>query len=76
MGVEWKALARDVFEGRDRKSGQVKLTGSRVDLVFGSHAQLWALCEVYASEDVADKFVKDFVAALGQGVEPRPLRSA
>ncbi|GAB7545530.1 catalase/peroxidase HPI [Cupriavidus ulmosensis] len=63
MDVEWKALTRDVFEGRDRKTGQVKWTGSRVDLVFGSDAQLRALCEVYASEDGADKFVKDFVAA-------------
>lgn len=63
MGVEWKALTRDVFEGRDRKTGQVKWTGSRVDLVFGSHSQLRALSEVYASEDGADKFVKDFVAA-------------
>ncbi|MGO4157503.1 catalase/peroxidase HPI [Cupriavidus sp. YAF13] len=63
MGVEWKALSQDVFEGRDRKTGQVKWTGSRVDLVFGSHSQLRALCEVYASEDGADKFAKDFVAA-------------
>ena len=63
MDVEWKALTRDVFEGRDRKTGQVKWTGSRVDLVFGSHAQLRALCEVYASEDGGDMFVKDFVAA-------------
>ncbi|MCP3020412.1 catalase/peroxidase HPI [Cupriavidus basilensis] len=63
MGVEWKPLAQDVFEGRDRKTGQVKWTGSRVDLVFGSNSQLRALSEVYASEDGADKFVKDFVAA-------------
>ncbi|AJG20740.1 catalase/peroxidase HPI [Cupriavidus basilensis] len=63
MGVEWKALSQDVFEGRDRKTGQVKWTGSRVDLVFGSHSQLRALSEVYASEDGADKFVTDFVAA-------------
>ncbi|NUA30232.1 catalase/peroxidase HPI [Cupriavidus basilensis] len=63
MGVEWKALSQDVFEGRDRKTGQVKWTGSRVDLVFGSNSQLRALSEVYASEDGADKFVKDFVAA-------------
>ncbi|MBB1635865.1 catalase/peroxidase HPI [Cupriavidus sp. UME77] len=63
MGVEWKPLAQNVFEGRDRKTGQVKWTGSRVDLVFGSNSQLRALSEVYASEDGADKFVKDFVAA-------------
>ncbi|EIF29865.1 catalase/peroxidase HPI [Burkholderia sp. Ch1-1] len=65
MGTEWKplSLARDVFEGRDRKSGELKWTGTRVDLVFGSHAQLRALCEVYASEDAQEKFVRDFVAA-------------
>jgi catalase-peroxidase len=65
MGVEWKAVAggTDTFEGRDRKTGEVKWTGTRVDLVFGSHAQLRALAEVYASDDAQEKFVKDFVAA-------------
>ncbi len=65
MGVEWKPTSADneTFEGRDRKSGQVKWTGTRVDLVFGSHAQLRALSEVYGSSDGQDKFVKDFVAA-------------
>ncbi|MFM0067351.1 catalase/peroxidase HPI [Paraburkholderia aspalathi] len=63
MGTEWKPVSRDVFEGRDRKTGEVKWTGSRVDLVFGSHAQLRALSEVYASEDGQAKFVRDFVAA-------------
>jgi catalase-peroxidase len=65
MGTEWKpaSAAREVFEGRDRKSGELKWTGSRVDLVFGSHAQLRALGEVYASEDGQEKFVHDFVAA-------------
>ncbi|MFK8333234.1 catalase/peroxidase HPI [Pseudomonas sp. BJa5] len=65
MNVEWKptSSANDTFEGRDRKTGAVKWTGSRVDLVFGSHAQLRALAEVYASSDAKDKFVKDFVAA-------------
>ncbi|MFM0171102.1 catalase/peroxidase HPI [Paraburkholderia sediminicola] len=65
MGTEWKPTseARDVFEGRDRKTGELKWTGSRVDLVFGSHAQLRALSEVYASEDAQEKFVNDFVAA-------------
>ncbi|MEG9623208.1 catalase/peroxidase HPI [Pseudomonas guariconensis] len=65
MGVEWKPTAADneTFEGRDRKTGQVKWTGTRVDLVFGSHAQLRALSEVYGSSDGQDKFVKDFVAA-------------
>jgi catalase-peroxidase len=65
MGVEWKATSGDneSFDGRDRKTGQVKWTGTRVDLVFGSHAQLRALSEVYGSSDGKDKFVKDFVAA-------------
>ncbi|WP_277593898.1 catalase/peroxidase HPI [Pseudomonas chlororaphis] len=65
MGVEWKPLsdAQQEFEARDRKTGQVKWTGSRVDLVFGSNAQLRALAEVYASADAQEQFVKDFVAA-------------
>ncbi|WP_313455394.1 catalase/peroxidase HPI [Pseudomonas sp.] len=65
MGVEWKSTSADDdrFEGRDRKTGQVKWTASRVDLVFGSHAQLRALSEVYGSDDGNDKFVNDFVAA-------------
>jgi len=65
MGTEWKATseAKDVFEGRDRKSGAVKWTGTRVDLVFGSNAQLRALAEVYASADGQKKFVDDFAAA-------------
>ncbi|MFM0507338.1 catalase/peroxidase HPI [Paraburkholderia sp. RL17-373-BIF-A] len=65
MGTEWKpaSSAQDVFEGRDRKTGELKWTGSRVDLVFGSHAQLRALSEVYASEDGKEKFISDFVAA-------------
>ncbi|WP_139670204.1 catalase/peroxidase HPI [Pseudomonas sp. F16(2018)] len=65
MGVEWKPTSADneAFEGRDRKTGQVKWTASRVDLVFGSHAQLRAVSEVYGSSDAREKFVKDFVAA-------------
>ncbi|AZC51950.1 catalase/peroxidase HPI [Pseudomonas chlororaphis] len=65
MGVEWKPLsdAQQEFEARDRKTGQVKWTGTRVDLVFGSNAQLRALAEVYASADVQEQFVQDFVAA-------------
>jgi len=65
MGTEWKATsdAKDVFEGRDRKSGQVKWTGTRVDLVFGSNSQLRAFAEVYGSSDAQTKFVQDFVAA-------------
>ena len=62
MGTEWKP-AGDVYEGRDRKTGKVKWTGTRVDLVFGSNSQLRALAEVYASADAKEKFVKDFVAA-------------
>lgn len=65
MGVEWKPTSdtNEEFEARDRKTGEVKWTGTRVDLVFGSHAQLRALAEVYASSDSKEKFVKDFVAA-------------
>ncbi len=65
MGTEWKATsdAKDVFEGRDRKTGAVKWTGTRIDLVFGSHAVLRALAEVYGSSDAQAKFVQDFVAA-------------
>ena len=65
MGTEWKAVsdAQEVFKGHDRKTGKVKWTGTRVDLVFGSNSQLRALAEVYASSDVQEKFVHDFVAA-------------
>src|SRR5258706_541749 len=62
MGTQWKA-AGDVFEGRDRKTGALKWTGTRVDLVFGSHSVLRALAEVYGSADAKKKFVTDFVAA-------------
>ena len=65
MSIEWKATseAADTFEGRDRKTGRVRWTGSRVDLVFGSHAGLRGIAEVYASDDATHKFVSDFVAA-------------
>jgi catalase-peroxidase len=65
MGTEWKAVsdAKDVFEGYDRKTGKLKWTGTRVDLIFGSNSQLRALAEVYASSDAQEKFVHDFVAA-------------
>ena len=65
MSTQWKAVSKDadVFEGRDRKTGQVKWTGTRVDLVFGSNAELRALAEVYGSSDAQQKFVQDFVAA-------------
>ena len=65
MGTQWQPSAgtEGVFEGRDRKTNQVKWTGTRVDLIFGSHSQLRALAEVYACADSKEKFVKDFVAA-------------
>ncbi len=65
MGTHWQPAAGTdgVYEGRDRKTSEVKWTGTRVDLIFGSHAQLRALAEVYASADSKEKFVKDFVAA-------------
>jgi catalase-peroxidase len=65
MRTEWKPVsdARDVFEGRDRKTGKVKWTGTRVDLIFGSNSQLRAIAEVYACADAQEKFVHDFVAA-------------
>jgi catalase-peroxidase len=65
MSTEWKAVSKDadVFEGRDRKTGELKWTGTRVDLIFGSNSQLRALAEVYACEDSQEKFVHDFVAA-------------
>jgi catalase-peroxidase len=64
MGTEWKAVsdAKDLFEGRDRKTGEVTWTGTRVDLIFGSNSQLRAIAEVYACDDSKEKLVKDFVA--------------
>jgi len=65
MRTEWKPIseAGDVFEGRDRATGEVRWTGTRVDLVFGSNSQLRAIAEVYASDDAGGKFVHDFVTA-------------
>ena len=65
MGTEWKAVSKeaDLFEGRDRTTGALKWTATRVDLVFGSNSELRALAEVYGSDDGAEKFVHDFVAA-------------
>jgi catalase-peroxidase len=65
MKTEWKATSEDedVFEGRDRKTGKLKWTGTRIDLIFGSNSQLRAIAEVYAQEDSKRKFVKDFVSA-------------
>ena len=68
MGTTWQATseAEDTFEGRDRATGELKWTGSRFDLVFGSNSQLRAIAEVYASSDSPEKFVRDFVAAWGK----------
>ena len=65
LNTEWKPTSADadVFEGRDRKTGDVKWTGTRVDLIFGSNSQLRAVSEVYAQADAKEKFVKDFVTA-------------
>jgi len=65
MGTTWKAASKDgdLFEGRDRKTGELKWTGTRVDLIFGSNSQLRALAEVYACRDAQEKFLNDFVAA-------------
>jgi catalase-peroxidase len=65
MGTEWKPVSQDadLFEGRDRKSGKVKWTGTRVDLIFGSNSQLRAVAEVYGCQDSRKKFLQDFVAA-------------
>jgi catalase-peroxidase len=63
MGTQWQPAGENGYEGRDRKTRMVKWTGSRVDLIFGSHSQLRALAEVYACADSTEKFVKDFVAA-------------
>jgi catalase-peroxidase len=65
LGTAWTATsdAKDYFEGRDRKTGAVKWTGTRVDLIFGSNSELRALAEVYASSDAKEKFVNDFIKA-------------
>jgi catalase-peroxidase len=65
MSTTWKATSEDesVFEGRDRATGKLKWTGTRVDLIFGSNSQLRALAEVYACKDSQEKFLHDFVAA-------------
>jgi len=65
MGTEWKASAsaEHVFEGHDSVTGEVKRTGTAVDLVFGSNSQLRAIAEIYGCDDAQEKFVRDFVAA-------------
>jgi catalase-peroxidase len=71
MGTVWKATSetQDVFEGRDRKTGDLQWTATRVDLIFGSHSQLRAIAEVYGSADAKEKFVHDFVAAWTKVME-------
>jgi catalase-peroxidase len=65
MRTQWQpsASAEGIYEGRDRKTDEIKWTATRVDLIFGSHSQLRALAEVYACADSGEKFVKDFAAA-------------
>jgi len=71
MGTTWRASSdsEDVFEGRDRKSGEVKWTGTRVDLIFSSNSQLRALAEVYGCDDAGEKFVNDFASAWSKVME-------
>ncbi|MBM3304537.1 MAG: catalase/peroxidase HPI, partial [Candidatus Aminicenantes bacterium] len=71
MGTTWKATSEDpdVFEGRDRARGELKWTGTRVDLIFGSNSQLRAVAEVYGSGDTEEKFVRDFAAAWAKVME-------
>jgi catalase-peroxidase len=68
MGTAWSQTSGDpdIFEGRDRETGELKWTGTRVDLIFGSNSQLRALAEVYACEDSQERFVHDFAAAWGK----------
>ena len=64
MSTKWEASSTEgVFDGRDRSTGEIKWTGTRVDLVFGSNSQLRAIAEVYACDDSKETFVKDFAAA-------------
>jgi catalase-peroxidase len=68
MGTEWKTSAstENVYEGRDRATGQMRWTATAADLVFGSNSQLRAIAEVYACDDAQEEFVRDFVAARGR----------
>jgi catalase-peroxidase len=63
LGTEWTATPDGQYEGRDASTGELRWTGTRVDLVFGSNSELRALAEVYASDDAREKFVRDFAAA-------------
>ena len=76
MGTEWKATseAEDVFEGRDRATGELKWTGTRVDLIFGSNSQLRALAEVYACDDSQAEVCARLRGCVEQGDEPGSLR--
>ena len=79
MRTQWQpqfrgGVSEGVYEGRDRKTNEVKWTATRVDLVFGSHSQLRALAEVYACADSKEKFVKDFAAAWSKVMNARSLR--
>ena len=90
MGTEWKTSesTENVYDGRDRATGEVTRTATAVDLVFGSNSQLRAISEVYACDDAKEKFVRDFVAAwdrvmnldrfdlVAQGLGVRPLAAA
>tara|TARA_E500000178_G_C16785481_1_gene645584 strand:- start:482 stop:859 length:378 start_codon:yes stop_codon:yes gene_type:complete len=69
--LEWKAASEheDVFEGRDYKTGALKWTGTRVDMIFGSNTELRALAEVYGSSDSEHKFIQDFIAAWNKVME-------
>ncbi|MFE2103920.1 catalase-peroxidase, partial [Streptomyces sp. NPDC059468] len=68
LGTTWKSTSEDqvTFEGRDDATGEIKWTGTRADLVFGSNSELRALAEVYAADDAKEKFAKDFAAAFGK----------
>ena len=76
VNTGWKATSDDQneFEGRDRTTGEVKFTGTRADLMFGSHAELRAIAEVYGADDGQEKFVQRLRSGVGQGDESRPLR--
>jgi catalase-peroxidase len=63
MDTQWKQTGENLYQGSDRKTGAARWTGTRVDLIFGSHAQLRAIAEVYAQSDSKQKFAKDFAAA-------------
>jgi catalase-peroxidase len=71
MSTTWKSVSphEDIFEGSDRNTGEVKWTGSRVDLIFGSNSELRALAEVYACSDSQEKFIKDFISAWTKVME-------